>query len=99
MSEDLAAAIADQLRRTGQTRTIYHTPDERDRLRAAGRQAGRLLNRPIRTFDTAARHPRCDTDQCGTILIALTDWGTNPLERQLAETRANKAIDRALGTP
>ncbi|MBO2459256.1 hypothetical protein [Actinomadura violacea] len=96
MSEDLAAVIADQLKRSGETGTVYHSPDERERLRAAGRQAGRLLNRPIRTFDTAARHPRCDADQCGTVLIALADWGTNPLERQLSETRANKAIDRAL---
>ncbi|MER6814509.1 hypothetical protein ABT299_34985 [Spirillospora sp. NPDC000708] len=96
MSEDLAAVIADQLKRTGQTGTVYHSPDERDRLRAAGRQAGRMLNRPVRTFDTAARHPRCDTDQCGTVRVVLTDWGTNPLERQLTQTRANKAIDRAL---
>lgn len=96
MSEDLAAVIADQLKRSGETSTVYHSPDERNRLRAAGRQAGRLLNRPVRTFDTAARHPRCDADQCGTVRIALTDWGTNPLERQLTETRANKAIDRAL---
>ncbi|CNF41097.1 Uncharacterised protein [Mycobacterium tuberculosis] len=99
MSEDLAAVIAEQLRRSGQTSTVYHSPDERDRLRAAGRRAGRQLNRPVRTFDTAARHPRCDADQCGTVLIALTDWGTNPLERQLSETRANKAIDRALDGP
>ncbi|MFB4310475.1 hypothetical protein [Actinomadura sp. GTD37] len=99
MSEDLAAVIAEQLRRSGQTRTVYHSPDERDRLRAAGRQAGRQLHRPVRTFDTAARHPRCDADQCGTVLIAVTDWGTNPLERQLSETRANKAIDRALDGP
>ncbi|TDC44907.1 hypothetical protein E1281_32200 [Actinomadura sp. KC345] len=99
MSQDLAAVIAEQLRRSGQTSTVYHSSDERDRLRTAGRQAGRLLDRPVRTFDTTARHPRCDADQCGTVLIAVTDWGTNPLERQLSETRANKAIDHALDSP
>ncbi|TDC54316.1 hypothetical protein E1281_16400 [Actinomadura sp. KC345] len=97
MSQDLPAVIADELRRSGQTRATYHSHDERDRLRAAGRQAGRSLDRPVRTFDTAARHPRCDADQCGTVLIALTDWGSaNPLEDRLARSRANNAVDRAL---
>ncbi|WP_242883145.1 hypothetical protein [Actinomadura litoris] len=97
MSENPADIIADQLRRSGETGTVYHSPAQRERLRAAGRQAGRQLGRPVRTFDTAARHPRCDTDQCGTVHIVLADWGTNPLERQLTQTRANKAIDRELG--
>lgn len=83
---DDARAIADQLRRTGQASHTYTDADERDQLRAAGRHAGRILGRPVRTFARAK-----------AVHIVLTDWGDhNPLEHQLTDIKAKKAIDRAM---
>jgi hypothetical protein len=87
---DLTTALADQLRRSGETRTRYHTDQERDLLRKAGRAAGRQLGRPVRTFDQPSENG-------GLVFVVITDWGQdNPLERQLHEVRANNLIDRAL---
>lgn len=81
-----AEHIADQLRRAGQVSRAYHDDDERDQLRTEGRRAGRILGRPVRTF---ARP--------NAVHIVLTDWGdTNPLERQLTDIKANKAINGAV---
>lgn len=100
VTDNLATAIADQLRRTGEARTPYHSHHERDQLRRAGRRAGRTLDRRVRTFDVPAEpHPHCDRDQCGTVAVILPDWGTNPLEARLTQSRANNAIDRALAAP
>ncbi|WP_329519884.1 hypothetical protein [Spirillospora sp. NBC_01491] len=98
-TDELTAATADQLKRTGEIRATYHSHHDRDRLRAAGRQAGRLIARPVRTFDIPATPtPRCSTEKCGTVVITVTNWGTNPLEARLTESRANNAVDRALAS-
>lgn len=78
--------IADQLRRTGQVSRTYHTDTERDELRRTGRKAARILGRPLHT-----------TARSGVLHMVLTDWGENPLERQLDDAKARNAIDRALG--
>lgn len=78
--------IMAKLRATGQATYHYTDDKERDELRSAGRQAGRALGRPVRTI---ARNNR--------IHIVLTDWGDNPLERQLDDAKTRNAIDRALG--
>jgi hypothetical protein len=83
----VAEAIADALKRTGSISHAYHNGDERDLLRQAGRRVGRMLNRPVRTVDAGR-----------SVHVVLTDWGNNPLETQLSELRANKAIDAALAT-
>jgi hypothetical protein len=83
----VAQAIADALKRSGSISHAYRNEHERDLLRQAGRRAGRILNRPVRTMDAGK-----------SVHVALTDWGNNPLETQLSELRANKAIDAALAT-
>jgi hypothetical protein len=92
---NLSAVIADELRRAGEVHARYRTRGDRDRLRQAGRRAGRLLGRPVQTHAT----PGADSDEHGTVIITITDWGTaNPLESRLTTSRANNAIDRALDT-
>jgi len=82
---EVAEALADQLRRTGQVITGYTTPEQCAFLRRAGRKAGRLLHRPITTRDTDH-----------TVIIAVSDWGdANPLETELTNIRIRKATDRA----
>jgi hypothetical protein len=81
---ELGAKWCDQLRRTGEIRIGFAADDERDLYRRAGRQAGRLLKRPIRTVVAG-----------NTVVITLEDWMDNPLERRLEDTRTRKAVDRA----
>lgn len=84
---ELAAAWTTPLRRTGHVRVRFDTDEERDLYRRAGRRAGRLLSRPVRTFVTG--------DQ---VHVVLDDWMENPLERQLEDPRTRKAIDAAFET-
>jgi hypothetical protein len=81
---ELAAGWITQLRRTGGVRVQFTTDDERDLYRRAGRKAGKMLERPVRTVVTG--------DQ---VHIVLDDWMDNPLERQLEDSRTRKAIDSA----
>jgi hypothetical protein len=93
----LAAIQANELKRSGQIVCRYHTDQQRDQLRAAGRRAGRTLNRPVRTFD----HPHpVPGPPGGTVIVVIADWGEhNPLEHRLSQARANNAIERALTRP
>jgi hypothetical protein len=81
---DLAAQWADQLRRTGGVQIHYTDDQDLSRYRRAGREAGKLLQRPI---ETVARN--------GTLHIALADWGDNVLETHLDKARTRNAIDKA----
>ncbi|MCO6004178.1 hypothetical protein NE236_04230 [Actinoallomurus purpureus] len=80
---DLVSQWAEQLRRTGGVDVRYTDDDDLARYRRAGRDAGKLLDRPVQTV---ARH--------GIIHVSLTDWGDNPLETRLEDARTRNAIDR-----
>lgn len=81
---DLAAQWAEQLRRTGGVQIRYTDDEALARYRRAGREAGKLLDRPVQT------HARR-----GILHVALTDWGNNPLETRLDDARIRNAIDDA----
>jgi hypothetical protein len=80
----LAAAWAERLRRTGGVDVRYHDDEDLARYRRAGREASKLLQRPMHT---AARR--------GIPHVALTDWGDNPLETRLDDVSTRIAIDKA----
>jgi hypothetical protein len=80
----LAAEWSEALRRTGQVIAPFDTDDERELFRTAGRKAGRLLERPVRTLV-----------QGTSVLVVLDDWMDNPLQTQVEGIRARKAIDAA----
>jgi hypothetical protein len=86
--QDRAAALAatwtTELRRTGRIQARFDTDDERELYRHAGRKAGRLLQRPVRTLVISDE-----------VHVLLTDWMDRPLERQLEHARTRNAIDRA----
>ncbi|MEW2356533.1 hypothetical protein [Spirillospora sp. NPDC029432] len=81
---ELATTWTEQLRRTGHVRVRFEHDDERDLFRRAGRRAGRMLNRPVRTVVTG--------DQ---VHVMLNDWMDNPLRHRLEASRTRKAIDAA----
>jgi hypothetical protein len=82
---ELAESWITPLRRTGHVRMRFATNDECELYRRAGRRAGHILERPVRTVVTG--------DQ---VHVMLDDWMDNPLERQLGDSRTRKAIDAAL---
>jgi hypothetical protein len=84
---ELAATYAQQLRRTGEVRAHFDTDDERNLYRRAGRAAGRLLDRPIRTLVNGNQ-----------VFIVLDDWMDNPLQVQVEANRTRKAINQAFAT-
>lgn len=79
----LARDYAATLQQLGHIIQPYHSDDERDRIRRAGRAAGRILQRPVRTLDRDR-----------AVHIVLDDWEDNPLQRQLSDIRIRKNIDR-----
>lgn len=81
---ELAQTWAQELRRSGGVHTRYGTEQELAELRRAGRQAGKILDRPVRT-----------TGRNNDFHVELTDWGTNPLEERLSDARTRNAIDQA----
>lgn len=81
---ELAATWTTELRRTGRIHAPFHSDDERELYRRAGRKAGRLLQRPVRTLVVGSE-----------VQVLLTDWMDRPLERQLEHARTRNAIDRA----
>ncbi|GAA2442103.1 hypothetical protein GCM10010191_68020 [Actinomadura vinacea] len=82
--DELATEWSTPLRRTGHVRVRFATESQRDLYRRAGRKAGRILGRPVRTVVTG--------DQ---VHVMLDDWMDNPLERQVEDPRTRKAIDAA----
>jgi hypothetical protein len=79
---DLINQLAEQLRHTGGFNIAFATDQDLARYRRAAREIGTLLKRPVRT---AARR--------GFLYIALADWGKNPLEAHLEDTRTRNAVD------
>ncbi|MGH3388204.1 MAG: hypothetical protein ACRDOO_04935 [Actinomadura sp.] len=84
----LAIEWSETLRRSGQVVVTFNSHHERDRYRKAGRKAGRLLDRPVKT---RVLHR--------SVLIVLTDWMDNPLQVHVEDIRARKAIDEAFSAP
>jgi hypothetical protein len=84
---ELATAMCETLRRAGQVMTPYRDDEECELLRRAGRKAGRLLDRPVRTrvseYDDAA------------VVIAISDWGDehHPLEARLSSVRTARIMN------
>lgn len=87
---ELATAMCETLRRTGQVVTHYHDGEERDLLRRAGHKAGRLMERKIVTHAT---------DE--SVIVALADWGdeNRPLEAHLSDVRARRILDQSMKRP
>jgi hypothetical protein len=84
LTEALASEWSETLRRAGEVRVTFDTDEERDLYRSAGRKAGRLLKRRVRTVVNGRR-----------VLIVLDDWMDNPLQARVEDNRARKALDLA----
>ena len=84
LTEALASEWSETLRRAGEVRVTFDTDEERDLYRSAGRKAGRLLKRRVRTVVNGRR-----------VLIVLDDWMDNPLQARVEANRSRKAIDQA----
>ncbi len=83
--ERQAHHIADELRRTGAVVLSGADEDERDQARAAGRRAGKIINRRIRT--------KILPDD--RVAVWDHDRQDNPLHAYLDRQRANRVMDDA----
>ncbi|MEW1837516.1 hypothetical protein AB0392_06115 [Nonomuraea angiospora] len=86
MSEDLPLVIARALLDTGQFQRRFLSGTERDELRSAGRKAGRILGRPIRTTVVGKYMDH--------VFVMLMDYGAEPIEVVMSEARTRIAMDR-----
>src|SRR4051812_24090891 len=86
MTEDLPLVIARSLLDTGQFMRRFLFEDERDEIRKAGRTAGRILGRPIRTAVVG--------EQMDHVIVLLMDYGAEPIEEAMSEARSRIALER-----
>ncbi|PSK93741.1 hypothetical protein CLV63_116148 [Murinocardiopsis flavida] len=81
-----AEQIAAELKTIGAVVLACADEAERERARKAGRRAGRIIDRRVRT--------KILPD--GRVGVWDTERGSNPLQARLDEQRANRAISEAL---